>query len=151
MPKRPRCTKRDQDDGSGCVAAAGHMGRCTIRPDAAEAFATGKIPPRAAGRRSPAKPRNLTARFAELSDLAARIETETEALMADCRRAIEAIGAVAEAVNQKNRALLKSLLKSRREVQRLAEIDGEPPTDIDEEPPAETVGEKNRNLLKSLK
>lgn len=49
-----RCQKKDKSSGMGCIKAAGHFGRCTIRPDAADVWiANGGQGPAATAAESP--------------------------------------------------------------------------------------------------
>lgn len=130
-----RCLKGEGGRGLGCCKTRGHNGRCKVRPDAAELFATGVPSPRVATRglratatrglraTAPHGPRahsGLGRSLGDLAELAERIEAETNGLMADCRAALAAVQAAAEAVNARNRALLVALVKSRRQVQGLS-------------------------------
>lgn len=57
--------------------------------------------------------------LAELGDLANQIATEASGLVADCQRAMEGLEATAAEARAKNKALLRSLVESRRQVQDL--------------------------------
>ncbi len=115
-----RCTKKDGalGPGSGCIRTGPHTGRHTIREDAARLYQTGDVPP-ASDRRGASKRGSLGHEMTDLAELATRIEAEASGLIADCRLAIDSIRQTAAGVNVRNRTLLKSLVKSRREVQAL--------------------------------
>jgi len=81
-------------------------------------YQTGDVPP-ASDRRGASKRGSLGHEMTDLAELATRIEAEASGLIADCRLAIDSIRQTAAGVNVRNRTLLKSLVKSRREVQAL--------------------------------
>lgn len=133
---RVRCEKSDLSGGSGCVREARHKGRCTIRPGARAAFDSGEIPPLRAGAGTPARGQGkggLGPTMRRLVETTERIEVEAAGLMADCREAVNTVRRVAEGVNAKNVALLKALVKSRREVHTAADIEAADGDDGDDD------------------
>ena len=131
-----RCGKKDDGVGNGCINEAGHKGWCKVRPGpqaqgelirrrgksaAPRAARASGRSPGSAPAHAPAKRGGFGRAMGELSDLAGKIEAETAALIADSRRALEAVAAVAERVNARNRKLLAALVNSRREVRALAD------------------------------
>jgi len=97
-----QCSKNPE-----CPRPDGHRGRCKLSGSKAAAGRSGRKlggaggPVRAIGRR------------------AERIEAEIAGLIADCQTALSAQDAALRAMDERNAALLKSLVASRRQVQRM--------------------------------
>jgi len=101
------------------IVARGLCSRCYYRAKRAGTLPAPKRRVAATGGKGKGVSTRLAAAMRTLAEAPAKIEAEMNGLIADARGAVDAIGTLAQVVNAKNVALLKSLVKSRREILQL--------------------------------
>ncbi|MBE3069134.1 MAG: hypothetical protein IMZ66_02750 [Planctomycetes bacterium] len=117
--ERVRCERSDDGADTGCVREARHKGRCTIRPGARAAFASGEIPPLRPGGAASGSAPTGRATGGGIDALTRRVEAEVSALVADCERVVEIIRGEAGVIKARNLGLLKLAVRCRRRIARL--------------------------------
>ena len=95
----------------GCVKPARHKGNCRLADSSVARISK-------PGRSRPGCIRRPS--FSAILNRAARVGQEVLGLIADCELAIDGQGKALEIVDARNRELLKQLVKSRRQIQKMA-------------------------------